>query len=106
MPRGEQVGAINLGTGRGASVREVLAAVERATGHAVPITPSPRRAGDPAVLVASPDKAQKLTGWRADARRDRRVGLLTWSVLLGMPRNNPDPCNIHSACAQHHLGDS
>ena len=44
----------NLGTGRGASNREVLAAVERVTGRPVPVREAPRRPGDPAVLVADP----------------------------------------------------
>ncbi|WP_376096794.1 UDP-glucose 4-epimerase GalE [Roseomonas sp. CCTCC AB2023176] len=54
----------NLGTGRGASVREVLAAVERITGRRVPHSIGPRRAGDPAVLVASNNALRKATGWK------------------------------------------
>ena len=55
--------AYNLGTGRPHSVRQVIDAVERATGRAVPWTPAPRRAGDPAVLYAAPDKARAELGW-------------------------------------------
>ncbi len=55
----------NLGTGRGASVREVIRAVERATGRAVPHRDAPRRAGDPARLVADPGYASAILGWRA-----------------------------------------
>ena len=62
---GSEVGAVNLGTGRGASVREVITAVETAVGQEVPVVDSPRRAGDPAVLVASADRAKSLLGWSA-----------------------------------------
>jgi UDP-glucose-4-epimerase GalE len=56
-------GAYNLGTGRPQSVREVIQAVERVTGRSVPWTLAPRRAGDPAVLFASPAKAQAELHW-------------------------------------------
>lgn len=51
---GHPSGCWNLGTGRGSSNREVLAAVERVTGRPVPMREAPRRPGDPAVLVADP----------------------------------------------------
>lgn len=57
---------INLGSARGYSVREVLAAVEDVTGVSVPVVESERRAGDPAVLVAAVDRAAAVLGWRAD----------------------------------------
>lgn len=50
--------ALNLGTGRGWSVREVLSAVERVTGRPVPLRVAARRAGDPPVLVADPARAR------------------------------------------------
>lgn len=53
----------NLGTGHGASVREVIAAVERVSGREVPHTLGPRRAGDPPVLVASSAAIAAATGW-------------------------------------------
>ena len=56
-------GAYNLGTGRPHSVREIIAAVERITGRAVPWTLAPRRAGDPAILYAAPHKAQAELHW-------------------------------------------
>ena len=54
----------NLGTGKPTSVREILGAVERATGKAVPHTIAPRRAGDPPALYADATKAQKELGWK------------------------------------------
>lgn len=56
--------AFNLGTGRGASVAEVLAAVAAVSGRAVPHTMGPRRAGDPPMLVAQAELAEKVLGWR------------------------------------------
>ena len=53
----------NLGTGHPHSVREVIDAVERVTGKPVPWTLGPRRAGDPAVLYAAPDKARRELKW-------------------------------------------
>ncbi len=55
--------AINLGTGRGHSVREVIDTVERIGGRPVPFTNSPRRAGDPPELVADATKARAVLGW-------------------------------------------
>jgi len=57
--------ALNLGTGRGHSVKEVLATIERVTGRKVPTRMSPRRPGDPPELVADPTRAQKLLNWKA-----------------------------------------
>jgi UDP-arabinose 4-epimerase len=55
--------AVNLGTGRGYSVREIVETVERVTGLAVPITEGPRRPGDPPVLIASTDLSAKMLGF-------------------------------------------
>jgi UDP-glucose-4-epimerase GalE len=56
-------GAYNLATGRPTSVREIIGAVERATGRPVPWTVAPRRPGDPAVLYASPHKVMTDLHW-------------------------------------------
>jgi UDP-arabinose 4-epimerase len=87
---------INLGTGSGASVREVLNAVQAVTGKAVPVQIAPRRAGDPASLVASNTCAQAELGWRpqrsalgsviADAWRWMQVG-----ERLSAPESAIDP---------------
>ena len=57
--------AINLGTGRGHSVLEVIRAAENATGRPVRRKIGPRRPGDPPILVADPAKAQSVLGWTA-----------------------------------------
>jgi len=59
----EGVDAFNLGTGNGASTREVIEAVGRVAGKAVPYSIGARRPGDPAVLVSDPAKAKRDLGW-------------------------------------------
>ncbi len=59
--------AVNLGTGHGASVREVIRTVETVTGRKVPTREEPRRAGDPPALIADPRRAEALLKWRARA---------------------------------------
>jgi UDP-glucose 4-epimerase len=54
----------NLGNGKGFSVREVIESARRVTGHAIPAEICPRRSGDPAVLVASSEKAVRELGWK------------------------------------------
>ena len=54
----------NLGNGKGFSVREVIESARRVTGHAIPAEICPRRSGDPAVLVASSEKAIRELGWK------------------------------------------
>jgi UDP-arabinose 4-epimerase len=56
--------ALNLGTGQGGSVREVVRAVEAVAGRPVPARVAPRRAGDPPVLVADPTRARARLGWQ------------------------------------------
>lgn len=55
---------INLGAGQGYSVREIINAVADVVGQAPPVTEGPRRAGDPAVLVAEISRARDILGWR------------------------------------------
>jgi len=54
----------NLGNGKGFSVREVIESARRVTGHSIPAELHPRRAGDPAVLVAGSEKAIRELGWK------------------------------------------
>jgi UDP-glucose 4-epimerase len=54
----------NLGNGKGFSVREIIESARRVTGHPIPAEIHPRRAGDPAVLVASSEKAIRELGWK------------------------------------------
>ena len=64
---------INLGSGSGYSVREVITASEKVLGRAGPAVESPRRAGAPAVLVASIVKAKSLLGWEPTRTLDAMI---------------------------------
>lgn len=59
-------GKYNLGTGKGHSVKEVIDIARKVTGHPIPAIETGRREGDPAVLIASGDKAGKELGWKPD----------------------------------------
>jgi UDP-glucose 4-epimerase len=61
---------LNVGTGTGASVREVVAALSRALGTEVDTVVEPRRAGDPPRLVAAVDRIAEVLGWRAELGLD------------------------------------
>jgi len=60
---GEPV-TLNLGSERGASVREVIGAVRRVTGRDVPTADADRREGDPPLLIASSESARRVLGWK------------------------------------------
>ena len=62
---------VNLGTGRGHSVLEVVRAYERASGREIPFKVVPRRPGDVASCYADPSLAERLLGWRAQHDLDR-----------------------------------
>ena len=71
LDRGGETTAINLGTGVGSSVREVLDAAQRITGREVPVRRlAPRRAGDPVALTADNQRAAELLGWRPQRSLD------------------------------------
>lgn len=63
LATGRSLGAMNLGTGTGQSVRQVLDAAATALGKPVPHAMGPRRAGDPSRLVADPSRAKDTLGW-------------------------------------------
>lgn len=56
----------NLGNGEGFSNKEVLAVVEKVTGRSIPHRIEARREGDPAILIASSEKAQRMLGWKPE----------------------------------------
>ena len=71
-------GALNLGTGRGFSVKEIVEAARRVTGHPIPAVVSPRRPGDPDELVADPAKAREVLGWRAEWTEPEAIIASAW----------------------------
>ncbi|MFP5072524.1 UDP-glucose 4-epimerase GalE [Pseudonocardia nantongensis] len=68
----------NLGSGQGFSVREVVEACRAVTGHPIPAAVAPRRAGDPAVLVASSDRAAEGLGWKPSRTELERIVSDAW----------------------------
>jgi UDP-glucose 4-epimerase len=69
----------NLGSGQGASIKEIIASVERITGRMVLTHTGPRREGDPATLVASAYKFKKETGWKTDSSSIDNIVRSAWA---------------------------
>lgn len=68
LMNGGESDIFNLGNGVGYSVREVIETARKVTGHPIPAKEEPRRAGDPARLVASGEKAKKILGWEPEVK--------------------------------------
>ncbi len=79
---------INLGTGRGYSVREVVESVRRVTGREFTVRETSRREGDPPVLVAAVDRARELLEWTAVESDLDRIVASAWKWLMVRPRSN------------------
>jgi len=86
----------NLGTGVGVSVKEIITAVEEVSGKKVPVHFGPRRAGDPACLVAEPSLAKKLIGWSASRTDVREMVKSAWTWMNG-PGKGRFPTNTRSS---------
>lgn len=78
--------AFNAGTGNGATVREIVEAARRITGHAIPVVESPRRAGDVPVLCADVTRIQRELGWRPRYTKLDEIIATAWS----WHRSHPD----------------
>jgi len=78
LAAGGESTAVNLGTGHGNSVREVIAAVGKLCEGRVPMREASRRAGDPPVLVAEVKKAERLLGWTAEYREIDAIVETAW----------------------------
>jgi UDP-arabinose 4-epimerase len=81
LEAGGASGAMNLGSGQGFSVLEVIRAVERVTGLPVPFDNAPRRAGDPPELVANPKKAKTALGWEPQFPELERIVETAWGFF-------------------------
>jgi UDP-glucose-4-epimerase GalE len=79
-------GRYNLGNGQPFSVKEVIAAVERATGLRVPWSAAPRREGDPSVLFASSARIQRELGWRPSIVSLDEIVQTAWRWRSAHPR--------------------
>ena len=69
----------NLGNGKGFSVKEMILASERATGQKIKVEIGERRAGDPAQLIASSEKAQKILGWKPKYTNVEEIIKTAWT---------------------------
>ncbi len=78
-------GAVNLGTGRGFSVREVVESARRVTGLPIPAEVTPRRGGDPDRLVAKVGRAAEVLGWKAAYTEIDAIVESAWKWHLAHP---------------------
>jgi UDP-glucose 4-epimerase len=76
---------LNLGTGRGYSVLEVIECVREVTGREIPMQHVPPRAGDPARLIADPSRAKALLGWEPAVSDLRSIVRSAWEWRLRHP---------------------
>jgi UDP-glucose 4-epimerase len=90
------LGAMNLGTASGFSVKQVVEAVERVTGRALPVEYGPRREGDPATLVADSSRARELLGWRSPNSTLDSMIQSAWDWQQAFPDGYPDEQNATS----------
>ena len=78
LANGGESDIFNLGNGVGYSVREVIETARSVTGHPIPATEVPRRAGDPARLVASGEKAKRVLGWEPKIKQFDEIIASAW----------------------------
>ncbi|MCM1635794.1 UDP-glucose 4-epimerase GalE [Latilactobacillus sakei] len=86
MKLGHSSTAFNLGSNQGYSVKEILDATREVTGKAIPTTISPRRPGDPDVLVADSTKAREVLGWKPKHSDVKDIIETAWN----WHKNNPE----------------
>ena len=85
LMKGGESNVFNLGNGVGYSVREVIETARRVTGHPIPAVEIPRRAGDPARLVASGEKAREILGWKPEITELEDIIRSAWAWHLSHP---------------------
>jgi UDP-glucose-4-epimerase GalE len=76
----------NLGTGRGFSVKEIIATAEKVTGKKVPVRYGPRRSGDAIALYADPSRAKRVLGWEAKHKEPEAIIRSAWKWFEKHPR--------------------
>lgn len=86
--------AFNVGNSSGFSILEVLDAAERVTGRKIPRKMSPRRPGDPAVLVASKEKLHRMLGWEAQHSSLEEIISSAWLWKTKHPRGYADAASV------------
>ena len=81
---------LNLGTGRGTSVREIIDACRKVTGHPIPEVIGPRRPGDPAELVADSSLAQRTLDWQPRYTDIESIVATAWKWHQAHPHGHSD----------------
>lgn len=76
--KGNESDIFNLGNGVGFTVKEIIEAAQEVTGQEIPAVISPRRAGDPAKLIASSEKVKKVLGWRPEFVDVKEIIATAW----------------------------
>jgi UDP-glucose 4-epimerase len=77
---------LNLGTGRGFSVKEIIATAEKVTGRKVPVSYGPRRSGDAISLYADPSLAKQTIGWEAKHKDPESIIRSAWNWFEKHPK--------------------
>ena len=90
LRRGGESDIFNLGSGSGFSVKEMIAAAEKATGKAIAVEIGARRAGDPAQLIASSEKARTVLGWQPQFTDVEEVIGTAWRWHAAHPHGYED----------------
>ncbi|WIV18398.1 UDP-glucose 4-epimerase GalE [Paenibacillus polygoni] len=92
LRKGEESNVFNLGNGTGFSVKQVIETAKKVTGLEIPVVMEPRRAGDPAVLVASSAKARSVLGWEPKYTNLEDVIASAW----GWHQSHPEGYNTNN----------
>lgn len=87
---GNPSAAFNLGNGQGFSNREIIEAARRVTGHPIPVSEEDRRPGDPAVLIASSQKAMDVLGWKPNYTNVEDIIATAWNWHSSHPNGYDD----------------
>jgi UDP-glucose 4-epimerase len=86
----EKSALYNLGTGGGTSVREIISTCERVSGSKIAVKEEPRRAGDPARLIAGSEKIQRELGWKPKYQAIDKIIESAWAWHVAHPRGYGD----------------
>lgn len=86
LKNGGESTAYNLGNGTGFSVKEVVDVARKVTGHEIPAVIAPRRAGDPATLIATSEKAIKELGWKPGFNQLETIISSAWNWHKANPK--------------------
>ncbi len=87
---GGESGIYNLGNGEGFSVNDIIQVCRKVTGHEIPVEIAPRRAGDPALLIACADKAQTILGWKPEYAKIEQIVETAWQWHSSHPNGYGD----------------